>query len=168
MVRTHAPYLTPDSADYEDALQHARIGLWEAARRFDSSLGFSYRTLAGWRCRAQIQKFTRYRGRRGLVGVGGGPVAVVSLDDASARADGRAPAEFLAAEEGADPDARLDTRLLVAGVDGRRREVLEAIYLDGLDVATVARRLGVSPSRVSSLRLDAVRRIREALPELVA
>lgn len=163
MVREWAGFLPPDSADYEDALQSARIGLWEAARRFDPSLEYSYRTYAGWCCRGQIQNFLRHRRRRGLRSVPPEGPVVASLDDAGTDAGGRSRGEVLAARPGPDSGARLDARALLGLVEGRRRQVLELVYLEGRTLQDVADRLGVSVQRVDHLRRASLRQIRESL-----
>jgi RNA polymerase sigma factor for flagellar operon FliA len=64
-----------------------------------------------------------------------------------------------------DRESRQELRSAVAALSERHRLVVTALYLDGRTTEDVAALLGVSRSRVSQLRSDALGRLRELLAE---
>jgi RNA polymerase sigma factor for flagellar operon FliA len=100
-------------------------------------------------------------------------ISLDALDEWSAARGGRVTVAEMCASPDSDPGAILETRetgelltLSVARLPERDRQILHMYYADGLTLAQIGVRLGVTESRVSQLRSRAIIRLRTQFAEL--
>jgi RNA polymerase sigma factor (sigma-70 family) len=160
IVRCRAPFLSPASPDYDDAVGAATVGLMLAAGKFDPSAGTAFTIFAGWRCRSQLASYLRSRRRRGLRSPPPGPVPMVSLNYERGP-NGLTLAEMLPGRPEHDPDAKPDVASLLGGLPDRERQLIAALYMEEIDSGTLARQMRVSKERLGQLRRRALERLRE-------
>ena len=175
--RAAATYGLPVGLEASDLVSSGVIGLAEAWERYDPARGVAFEAYAVPRVRGAVidairasdwvPRKARQRSRRT-----GEPVAaLVSLNG------GRSEGEFdgSAAERIADHDAPIPGAELLAGE--RRQELIATLnrlperekmivtlhYFHGVQLAEIARQLGVTESRVSQLHGRALRMLRDGL-----
>lgn len=79
LLRVGRGWVKPSSNDYDDALQNVRMGLLEAAFRYDVSKGIAFSTYAEYWMKHYLQEWMRMRGvvtkpRESVTGVSLSPV----------------------------------------------------------------------------------------------
>ena len=152
----------------EDLRQEARLALCEAASRYDSSRGATFRTYADLRLRgAMLDAIRRWdtlsrEHRREVTSAGtAAEWATISLDHEDS--EGISLANFLA-DHARSPEQTAVCAATVARVlrllPDRLRAVISGVYIEGLPMAEIGRRLEVSESRISQLHRDALRQLR--------
>ncbi len=205
----------PAHVDRSELLAAGRLGLVEAAERFDADQSVPFAAFAAARIRGAALDAVRDgdwtprrtralarqvdQVRRELMGGDGTPppdeavAEVLELPSGALRrlreqldrgrvgrldttfAEGRPAAELLddptaidAEQALVELEARRELRRAIREIPDRHRIVVTALYLEGRTTGDVAELLGVSRSRVSQLRADALRRLRDLLEEPVA
>lgn len=154
---TRFPFLTGE--DREEALGVGLLGLWQAARRYDPSRGFTFGTYAGDYIRgAVLHHLTRQRRQQRL--------ACVSLETPIG-SDGESDlADVIADDQAEKPGAAL---LDEAGFDGllrglpvKQQAVVRAMYQEERPLSSIAEEMGVSRQRCGQLHLSALSMLRKA------
>jgi RNA polymerase sigma factor (sigma-70 family) len=144
----------------QEAVSAAYEALVIAASKFDPARG-SFSTFAVEWARQRIQRYFEKERRRGFRGVpADGPGLVASLYAPTGEEAARL-ADFVVADPGPNPDAAPDVAELLAGLPGRERVTLEALYLFEIPARDLARGWGISVARVDQLRRRALKRLRE-------
>jgi RNA polymerase sigma factor for flagellar operon FliA len=174
--RTAATYGLPVGLEASDLVSSGVIGLAEAWERFDASRGVAFEAYAVPRVRGAIidairasdwvPRKARQRSRRT-----GEPVAaLVSLDGGRSGDDGDNAVERIADDGCPVPGAEMlagERRTeLVATMNHlpeREKMIVTLHYFHGVQLAEIARKLGVTESRVSQLHGRALRMLREGL-----
>jgi RNA polymerase sigma factor for flagellar operon FliA len=175
--RAAATYGLPVGLEASDLVSAGIIGLAEAWERYDTSRGVAFEAYAVPRIRGAVidairasdwvPRKARQRSRR----TGESLAVLVSLDgghtgdDAESHgaerlADDGAPvpgAELLAAER------RQELVATLTGLPEREKMIVTQHYFHGVQLAEIARRLGVTESRVSQLHGRALRMLRQGL-----
>jgi RNA polymerase sigma factor for flagellar operon FliA len=86
--------------------------------------------------------------------------------------DGVSPTEFLADGDAPEPSQELEERELIGYLhdaisllDDRHRRVIEGFFFDGATSAELAGALGVTESRISQVRTEAILQMRRGIAE---
>jgi RNA polymerase sigma factor for flagellar operon FliA len=176
--RAAATYGLPVGLEASDLVSSGVIGLAEAWARYDASRGIAFEAYAVPRVRGAIidairasdwvPRKARQRSRRT-----GEPVAaLVSLDGGRDRDDESNVAERIADDgcpvPGAEMLAGERRQELVASLNRlpeREKMIVTLHYFHGVQLAEIARQLGVTESRVSQLHGRALRMLRAGLAE---
>lgn len=165
--------------DVDDLRQVGAIGLIEASRRFDVSLGIPFPAYARQRIEGAMLDYLRSldlvsRQHRREITAGAQPVSQTSLDDAFDYPTNDEGADMLAAEM---QRAEL-VRDAILTLDPRLAQVIVEHYFDGRPYRAIARSLSsrwpgrghasgrkhrLSTSRVGQLHTDALAALRDAL-----
>ena len=165
----------PSHIDKADLVQQGRIGLMEAARRYDPTSAASFKTFATYRIRGEIIDGLRAHSQGKPDN--GWNESVESIGERSAGAsDSDAVASFvgtvkslsvafeLATSTGGDPmDATLDENTVWAAVmrlPERERQVCELLYKLDMTMQDIADVMGTSKASVSRLHKRALERMR--------
>jgi len=174
--RVAATYGLPVGLEASDLVSSGVIGLAEAWERYDSARGVAFEAYAVPRVRGAIidairasdwvPRKARQRSRRT-----GEPVAMlVSLDGARTDGESNSHADKLADGgcpiPGAEMLALEQRHELVATLNRlpeREKMIVTLHYFHGVQLAEIARQLGVTESRVSQLHGRALRMLREGL-----
>ena len=174
--RAAATYGLPVGLEASDLVSSGVIGLAEAWERYDSSRGVAFEAYAVPRVRGAIidairasdwvPRKARQRSRRT-----GEPVAaLVSLDGGRADGESDSHADKLADDgcpiPGADllsAERRQELILTLNRLPEREKMIVTQHYFHGVQLAAIARQLGVTESRVSQLHGRALRMLREGL-----
>lgn len=179
------------TADFEDYLQLARVGLLEAIDRFDPARNANFATFATYRIRgavlnglaraneiaAQTAQYRRARlaERAASIGEGSAPTAPGPLEGMVDVVVGLALAFALDEHDHAesaptDPHQLYEVKQLserlaqvVRGLPQRERLIIRYHYFDHLEFIEIGQRLGLSKGRVSQLHARALRLSRDAL-----
>ena len=180
--RAAATYGLPVGLEAQDLVSSGVIGLAEAWERFDASRGIAFEAYAVPRIRGAIidairasdwvPRKARQRSRQTgeqlavLVSLDGGRTEDDSDTGGAARiADEAAPvpgAALMATERRHELLATLNR------LPEREKMIVTQHYFHGVQLAQIARELGVTESRVSQLHGRALRMLREGLEELDA
>jgi len=165
----YATKVLPTAARGSDDLEAAGVvGLIQAVDRFDPGRGIPFEGYATLRVRGAIldevrRLDERSRDARRLAPEDEqrGPVSLEFLQERGEMGD---PAEL------AEVDARVahdglrdDVERALAAIPVRERSILASYYSDGLTLATIGRRLGISEARVSQLHTRAIAQLRSVL-----
>jgi len=165
----YATKVLPTAARGSDDLEAAGVvGLIQAVDRFDPGRGIPFEGYATLRVRGAIldevrRLDERSRDARRLAPEDEqrGPVSLEFLQERGEMGD---PAEL------AEVDARVahdglrdDVERALAAIPVRERSILASYYSDGLTLATIGRRLGISEARVSQLHSRAIAQLRSVL-----
>ena len=174
--RAAATYGLPVGLEASDLVSSGVIGLAEAWERFDASRGVAFEAYAVPRVRGAIidairasdwvPRKARQRSRRT-----GEPVAMlVSLDGGRNSDDSDGGADRIADDGCPVPGAELITgerrHEMVATLNRlpeREKMIITLHYFHGVQLAEIARQLGVTESRVSQLHGRALRMLREGM-----
>ncbi len=174
--RAAATYGLPVGLEASDLVSSGVIGLAEAWERYDSSRGVAFEAYAVPRVRGAIidairasdwvPRKARQRSRRT-----GEPVAMlVSLDGARTDGESDSHADKLADDgcpiPGADllsAERRQELIITLNRLPEREKMIVTQHYFHGVQLAEIARQLGVTESRVSQLHGRALRMLREGL-----
>jgi RNA polymerase sigma factor FliA len=177
--RAAATYGLPVGLEANDLVSSGVIGLAEAWERYDASRGVAFEAYAVPRIRGAVIDAIRAsdwvpRKARQRARNTGEPVAMlVSLDGGRSDSDSDTHGSERIADEAAPvPGAALlaDERKqeLFANLKGlpeREKMIVTQHYFEGVQLAAIARQLGVTESRVSQLHGRALRMLREALEQ---
>jgi RNA polymerase sigma factor for flagellar operon FliA len=164
--------------DHEDLVQEGMVAAVRAAQSYDPHRDTAYSTWAETKVHGAVVDYLRQqdrtRSRRGAL-----LASVIPLDGAPgarsehAGADGdsallhevipdeRAARELEAVLEAMHAHERDDLVEAIRRLPERQRSVVAGLFWDGLTGHQIAGRLGVSDARVSQLRVEALRRLRE-------
>ncbi len=155
---------------FEEILQAARIGLWEAARRFDASRGVPFPAYAPAKVRWAITDMLRAEGgvpRRAWKRIAAldysaarVPTNVAWENDGFVNIDPQPTAE--------DKLADIDVSIAVAALPFRERELVRGHYLHGSRFDHIAEGLGITKSWGSRLHTRALGELAKRLAEEVA
>jgi RNA polymerase sigma factor for flagellar operon FliA len=174
--RAAATYGLPVGLEATDLVSSGVLGLAEAWERYDASRGVAFEAYAVPRVRGAIidairasdwvPRKARQRSRRT-----GEPVAMlVSLDGGRNADDNDAGADRIADDGCPIPGAELlagerRTELMATlnRLPEREKMIVTLHYFHGVQLAEIARQLGVTESRVSQLHGRALRMLREGL-----
>jgi RNA polymerase sigma factor for flagellar operon FliA len=177
--RVAATYGLPVGVEANDLVSSGVIGLAEAWERFDPARGVAFEAFAVPRVRGSIidairasdwvPRKARQRSRRT-----GEPVAMlVSLDGGRSDGDSDGPGARITDETIPLPGAELmsaeQRQELIATLNRlpeREKMIVTLHYFHGVQLAQIARNLGVTESRVSQLHGRALRMLREGLEAL--
>jgi RNA polymerase sigma factor FliA len=152
----------------EDLEAAGVIGLIQAVDRFDPSRGIPFEGYAALRVRGAVLDEVRRlddlsRGAR-LRAREDEHRGAVSLDVLQERGEMGEPAEIAEVDARAAHDGlRDDVERALAAIPVRERAILASYYSDGLTLATIGRRLGISEARVSQLHSRAIAQLRSLL-----
>jgi RNA polymerase sigma factor for flagellar operon FliA len=152
----------------EDLEAAGVVGLIQAVDRFDPSLGIPFEGYAALRVRGAILDEVRRldeltRDARRLAREDD-QRAAVSLEFLQERGEMGDPAEIAEVDARTALDGlRDDVERALAVIPLRERSILASYYSDGLTLAAIGRRLGVSEARVSQLHARAIAQLRSVL-----
>jgi RNA polymerase sigma factor for flagellar operon FliA len=177
--RASATYGLPQGVDTADLVSCGVLGLAQAWERFDPKRGVAFEAFAVPRVKGAIVDAIRAsdwvpRKARQKARLTGEPLQMlVSIDERSSGDDeDRSRAERLADEAAPQPGAELvaseERRELMVSLNRlpeRERMIVTLHYFQGVQLAEIARSLGVTESRVSQLHTRALRMMREGLAE---
>lgn len=152
----------------EDLEAAAVVGLIQAVDRFDPSRGIPFEGYAALRVRGAIldevrrlDDLTRDARRLAREDEQGGAVSLECLQERGELGD---PTEIAEVDARAARDGlRDDVERALAAIPARERAILASYYGEGLTLATIGRRLGVSEARVSQLHTRAIAQLRSIL-----
>ena len=173
----------PDHIDRDDLEQEGMLGLIDAVDKFDESRGVPLERYVALRVKGAIVDYLRRedplsRDHRESVRTGESPRVLsgrarteyTSVDDRSATIErvtadlelDRAEATYHTAAEcqaraEAESMVRIGSRFLTSG----QREAFHCTMIDGMDMRSTARRMGITQGRVSQLCAAAVEKIRD-------
>ncbi len=173
LFETHLPYALaiatcfprPDFVTLDEVEQDARMGLWEATRRFDSDgiprdeVERVFRVFARLRIRGAIIDGLRARhGSRSMV-----TIDAFAQDQRGLRGELiPTPPELRCEPEDTDVWIRELLAGLVEDLPERQRFVAGKYYYHGWRFAEIATELGVSACRVAQIHKDLLGRMRQA------
>jgi RNA polymerase sigma factor (sigma-70 family) len=140
-----------------EATAAAMLGLVVAANRFDGRCGFV--PFALWIIRNHVAKCRRAERRRGFRQCDPDELRLASLD-AEAGLEGWTLAARLVADPEPDVDAAHDVARLLETLPERDAAMIRAIYLEQQEPKDVARRLGISKTRVYQILGRAMQTLR--------
>jgi RNA polymerase sigma factor for flagellar operon FliA len=165
----HATKVLPTAARGSEDLEAAGVvGLIQAVDRFDPSRGIPFEGYAALRVRGAVLDEVRRlddlsRGAR-LRAREDDHRGAVSLEFLQERGEMGDPAEIAEVDARAAHDGlRDDVERALAAIPARERSILASYYSDGLTLATIGRRLGISEARVSQLHTRAIAQLRSVL-----
>lgn len=173
-------YVIP-SAHRDDLIQEGQIGYWEAAQRFDESLGVKLRTFANPRIRGRVLDYirgfvtpfsrTHYREMKDSGNVPNTFSLDTTLQEMCRNADQDVPLKDILPSPHLTRDRlSLDDFWLVAtkGLNAKERHLVLRYFRDGLTLRVVGEELGLSESLMSQCRsqvLEFLKAHRRELPE---
>ena len=156
----------PAHVDLHDLIQDGRIGLLDAARRYEAGRGVPFGAYArrrisgsildGLRRADYLRRHTRDKVKRGEAEDGGAPLSLKSPDRLPGRFE-RPDTSAARAESG-----RL-IREAISGLPDRLQVIVMNYYFDGRTMLQITGRLGVNESRISQLHKRALSILRERL-----
>ncbi len=160
----------PANVERDDIDQAARMGLIDAALRFDAARGATFETFARWRINGAVRDYLRSldcvsKEERAKINAGEASERVeLRVDDLylEPRAVQRTPEEASMAAQFA---AQL--RNLVEGLSGRQRTIVRQYYYHDQAMAAIGEDLGVGEARISQVHKRAIETLR-AEPAFVA
>jgi len=164
-----ATKVLPTAARGSDDLEAAGVvGLIQAVDRFDPSRGIPFEGYAVLRVRGAIldevrrlDELTRDARRVADEDERRGALSLEFLQERGEMGD---PAEVAEVDVRAAHDGlRDDVERALAAIPVRERAILACYYSDGLTLATIGRRLGISEARVSQLHTRAIAQLRSVL-----
>lgn len=152
----------------EDLEAAGVVGLIQAVDRFDPSRGIPFKGYAALRVRGAIldevrrlDELTRDARRLACEDEHRGAVSLEFLQERGEMGD---PTEIAEVDARAAHDGlRDDVERALAAIPVRERAILASYYSDGLTLATIGRRLGISEARVSQLHTRAIAQLRSVL-----
>lgn len=165
----------PSHIDKADLVQQGRIGLMEAARRYDPTSAASFKTFATYRIRGEIIDGLRAHSQ-GRPAEAGWNESVESIGESAANASGDDVSGFvssvkalstafeLATSTGENPlEESLEKTTLwtaVGRLPERERHVCELLYKMDMTMQDIANLMGTSKASVSRLHKRALERLR--------
>lgn len=175
--RTAATYGLPQGVDTSDLVSCGVLGLAEAWERFDPQRGVAFEAFAVPRVKGAIVDAIRAsdwvprKARQKARQTGESLVLLVSMDSSQPSEDGdRSTVERLADETADLPGDELlaaeGRHGLMASLNSlpeRERMIVTLHYFQGVQLAEIAKSLGVTESRVSQLHTRALKMLRDGL-----
>jgi RNA polymerase sigma factor FliA len=175
--RAASAYGLPQGVDTEDLVSSGVLGLAEAWDRFDPSRGVAFEAFAIPRVKGSIVDAIRAadwvprKVRQRARGTGEPLVVTVSLDehgvsDSGDRSVGERIADESAELPGSDvleAEGRRELMLAMNRLPERERMIVTLHYFQGMQLAEIAKALGVTESRASQLHTRALRLLHETL-----
>jgi RNA polymerase sigma factor for flagellar operon FliA len=152
----------------EDLEAAGVVGLIQAVDRFDPERGIPFEGYAALRVRGAVLDEVRRlddlsRTARGRARADEHHVAM-SLDSLEERGEMGGPTQAAEVDErAAQAGLRDDVERALAAIPVRERSILASYYRDGLSLAAIGRRLGVSEARVCQLHGRAIAQLRSVL-----
>ena len=154
----------PANIEHDDVEQAARMGLIDAALRFDSARGATFDTFARWRINGAIRDYLRSldavtKAERARINAGeASDVVHLNVDELymEPRAAQRTPEEASMAAQFA---AQL--RNLVEGLNGRKRTIVREYYYQERTMADIGESLGVKEARISQVHKQSIEALRQ-------
>jgi len=146
--------------ELEEFVQAALVGLWDSTRLWEKKNGATFRTHSAWRIRGAIRDHLRghwYWRKRW------DPSNKPPKGETPGTDSGKLPPMVLPMPKAGDREhptrwngyrqevAKSLIRLLLARIPRREREIVRRYYLEGEHQNSIARDLGVSPSRISQI-----------------
>lgn len=133
--------------EFEDILQAARIGLWDAYKTYDVSKGFTFTTYAGRIAEQKVKLF--WRSRRAKKN---DRLKTVSFDrHAYGPNDSTVTYLELLPAELPDYDTVIDVRKTLSRMDMRRRTALVAYFVNGIPQEEIGRNFGVRQAQANRI-----------------
>lgn len=186
-VQSGTPYVAWLARDFlytgvprEDLESEGRLGLLDAAVRFDASHGVQFLTYASWWARRRMQTLVIRQSRavRRPWRKASRPWEApdVSLDEPIGRGDERCWSEVLAVDDAERPletilrseDAQVVARATSNLPSSWREVVVRRFGLDGepeMTLAAIGEAMGLSRERVRQIEAKAMKRVRECILE---
>ena len=159
--------------DFDDCLGEALIGLCNAARLFNpnflvkgSDTPVRFSTYATWAIRSRLARMLEVERRRpddkalGLAAGSVGHDGYGKTRRGEAFVDPPAPQEVPKVEM---DEVRKDLRLALSGCSYRQARVLHWKFVDGMNLAQIGERLGLSRERVRQIQVAALSRVRRTV-----
>lgn len=154
----------PANVERDDIDQAARMGLIDAALRFDAARGATFETFARWRINGAVRDYLRSldcvsKEERAKINAGEASERVeLRVDDLylEPRAVQRTPEEASMAAQFA---AQL--RNLVEGLSGRQRTIVRQYYYHDQTMAAIGGELGVNEARISQVHKRTIETLRQ-------
>lgn len=155
----------------EDLEAAGIVGLIQAVDRFDPARGIPFEGYATLRVRGAVLDEVRRLDdlSRTARARDDGQRAAVSLELLQERGELGDPTEIAEVDVRAESDGlRDDVERALAAIPARERSILASYYSDGLTLAAIGRRLGVSEARVCQLHTRAIAQLRAVLGVVTA
>lgn len=154
----------PPHVELDDIQQAARMGLIEAALRFDASRGATFDTFARWRINGAIRDYLRgldvvSKGDRARINAGeASEVVHLNVDDlyTEPRAVQRSPED---ASIAAQITAQIAT--LIEGLSLRQRTIVREYYFHEQTMSQIGEGFGVKEARISQVHKQAIEQLRD-------
>ncbi len=154
---------------FDDLEAAGVVGLIQAIDRFAPERGIPFGGYATLRIRGAILDEVRHlddlsRAARQRAKDDDASQTTMSLDLLQERGEVVDPTQVAEVDErAAQDDLREDVERALAAIPGRERSILASYYDEGLSLAAIGRRLGVSEARVSQLHSRAIVQLRMLL-----
>lgn len=174
--RAAATYGLPQGMDTSDLVSCGVLGLAEAWERFDPERGVAFEAYAVPRVKGAIIDAIRAtdwvprKARQKARQTGESPLLLVSMDESRGGGDdGRPTADLIPDGEplpGDELEAIEGRRELMAAMNRlpeRERMIVTLHYFQGVQLAQIAKSLGVTESRVSQLHTRALKLLRDEM-----
>lgn len=140
----------------DDVIGAGKVGLMQAAARYEEGAGVTFPTFAAPRIRGAMRDYLRLRwGRKGR-----------RRREEVSLANKRVRAHLYQGSGEEDALTRVDAERMLARLEGREREVVEGYFLLGRPLGDIARDLGVTISRASQIKRTALRGMAETDQDL--
>lgn len=157
----------------EDLEAAGIVGLIQAVDRFDPARGIPFEGYATLRVRGamldEVRRLDDLSRTARLRARDDGQRGAVSLEFLQERGELGDPTELAEVDVRAESDGlRDDVERALAAIPDRERSILASYYSDGLTLAAIGRRLGVSEARVSQLHTRAIAQLRLVLGVVIA
>lgn len=154
----------PANVERDDIDQAARMGLIDAAFRFDAARGATFETFARWRINGAVRDYLR-----GLDFVSKEERAQINAGEASERVEIRVddlymePRAAQASPEEASIAAQITAQIrsLMDGLSGRERTILRQYYYHDKTMAVIGQDLGVGEARISQVHKRTIETLRQ-------
>lgn len=175
--RTAATYGLPQGVDTSDLVSSGVLGLAQAWERYDPERGVAFEAFAVPRVKGAIIDAIRAsdwvprKARQKARQTGESLVLLVSMDESHASEDGdRSTFERLADDKADLPgdallaaEGRHELMGSLNSLPERERMIVTLHYFQGVQLAEIAKSLGVTESRVSQLHTRALKMLRDGL-----
>lgn len=157
----------------EDLEAAGIVGLIQAVDRFDPARGIPFEGYATLRVRGavldEVRRLDDLSRTARLRARDDGQRGAVSLEFLQESGELGDPTELAEVDVRAESDGlRDDVERALAAIPDRERSILASYYSDGLTLAAIGRRLGVSEARVSQLHTRAIAQLRLVLGVVIA
>ncbi len=161
-------------ADFEDALQVARLSVWRAANAWDRNRGVKFISYATRAALNDLNRWWQINRRGGLTHLGdsrmfeqGGTIPDVPKMLSVVWNGGRKCEELIDEVPGREPGLQWEPdywQRVLAPLSRSQQRVILGLYVRGLSTNEIARELRVTKSRVGQYRTQAIALLRSELP----